>query len=162
ESSEFRVWDAATGDVVFRQAQTAQDPHLLGAELASDGRTVLRLITAGKNQHLHERIRVVPGDGNRLQIVDGPALKGVHVGDHVQKREFALHPAPWSVDGVRFSDDGSKLLIAGTFSAHQLGDNRPYRDDVAVWDVCTGRLLLHREGTSRGLGSVRWSRDGRS
>src|SRR5262249_32814772 len=140
ESSEFRVWDAATGDVVFRQAQAAKDPHLLAAELTNDGRTVLRSVTAAKNQHLHERIRAVPGDGNRLQIVDGPAYKGVHVVDHVQKRDFALHPTPWSVDGVRFSADGSKLLIAGTFSAHHVGDNRPYRDDVAVWDVRSGRL----------------------
>jgi WD40 repeat protein len=164
EGSEFGVWDARTGKSILRQKRLVNGPDLLGAQPANDGKSVARSVTAIKNKYQYGSLLSEPGVMNQRQLIMGPEYSAVYLNDHVQKRQFALHPVPWSVHGggVRFSADGSKVIIAGTFGDYQLVGKRSDRNGIVVWDVRSGRLLLHWHGSSGGLGSVQLSPDGRS
>jgi RNA polymerase sigma factor (sigma-70 family) len=142
--SEFIVCDTA-GKVVLREKRTVADRYLLGARLASDGKSVASSV-AGVWNEANERDPLAP------------SYKAVYLTDHSGKREFKLEPTPWSVytAGVQFSDDGTMVMVQGRF-------NRDWKkSSVVIWDTRSGRVLLSWDRTGGRLDGVRLAPDGRS
>jgi dipeptidyl aminopeptidase/acylaminoacyl peptidase len=88
----------------------------------------------------------------------GPAYKEVVLTDHRTGREWKLDPVPWSVysDGVRFSPDGTRLVVQGHL------DRDWKRDSVSVWDAGTGRRLVSVSRPAGRVAAAALSPDGRS
>jgi WD40 repeat protein len=139
---EFLTWDATTGEVMQR------------------------LTTKGSQQ-----FAILPGrDGTIARSVDGefngtkgrsdpPDWNAVTVTDHRAGRSWKMHPVPWTIfpDGVRFSPDGSRVILLARFDADYK------RTSVSIWDTATGRRLMKWDGDyfSR-LAAVDLSADHRS
>jgi RNA polymerase sigma factor (sigma-70 family) len=143
--SELIVCDAAAGQVILRQKQSDAGHYLLGAQLAKDGKSVARSVTG------------VWHDNNERDPL-APAYKAFYLTDHGTQRELKLEPTPWSVytAGVRFSDDGTMVIVQGRF------DRDWKKSSVAVWDARSGRLVMSWAREGGGLESVRLAPDGRS
>jgi WD40 repeat protein len=138
---EFVVWDAASGEVVFRQKRALSDRFVVAAQLTGDGRGFRRSLTT------------IPSAGGRPGVETEVA---VFVTDHVAGREWKMDPAPLGVTEGRFSPDGTRLAVRGDF-AGALKDGA-----VSVWDTASGRRLCAVPSRSGYPHTFALSADGRA
>jgi hypothetical protein len=123
KDSEFTVRDLSTGAVVFRRPASPKDV-LLTAIPTADGRGLAVSATA------------VRGEGNGV-IPEGPRYTSFTVTDHRTSRSWNIDPTT-SAGTPTFSPDRSRLVI----SRLDLRTNAPWRGEVSVWDVRSGRRLV--------------------
>jgi WD40 repeat protein len=144
QGAEFVVWDATTGEGLHR-LKRAEDRVLLGADLTPDGKGLARSVSGVWGE----------GQGRPGQ---GPTFSAVVVADRRTGREWKASPTPWSVysGGARFGRDGSRLVLLG----HTDGNWK--EDNVSVWDVAAGKLLLNWKRPGGQIAAVCLSADGRS
>src|SRR5262249_11935895 len=142
DGPEARVWDARTGEVLFRH-KYREDEWLMAALPALDGRGLAQSVVATRPaKAAHE----------------APQYTAVTVTDHATGRTARLDPVPWLLyDGARFSRDGTRLLTRGRFDAIFSKE-----DTVSVWDARTGRRLAAWTGDHNPRDAMDLSADNRS
>jgi WD40 repeat protein len=143
-TSEFYVWDLATGEVRHRR-KSAPGEILFGVTAAPDGKGLDRSVVG------------IFAEGRRLPG-QGPSYSSVTVYDHRAGREWKMEPMPWTVysQGATFNRDGSLVIVHGRF------DERWGNDSVTVWDTRIGRRLMKWDGPSVLSASVALATDNRS
>ena len=136
---ETRVWDARTGETLFRRKGPAKE-RVMGVLPAADGRSLRRSV-----------VGTWAGGGG-----DGPECSNVVVTHHSTGHTWKMDPLPWSFfDGVQFSRDGTRILSRGRYDANLR------KTCVSVWDAQTGRRLVAWTG-DYGLAAPAISPDKRS
>ena len=115
------------------------------------------VITIWDLEMLHPRIRFVARSGDSVDFSpDGTVVAtggrgNVQLWDMVTGRQLLQIPAGEEQAGVMFSDDGSRLFVAGTDG----GDN------ISLWDLEKGRGVWTLRGLRSQITEVCFSGDGR-
>jgi WD40 repeat protein len=175
--SQWKLWDAATGDL----KRTVSEPgRLRSLAFAPDGRSLACGI--GKDVRLYDLRTETPGrvvTGHHFDVTsvaftpDGAAvISGSH--DHTVKRvDLATGKTEWhapghyeQVNAVAISPDGSLLVTGsgdGRFAVRMLPAGAPGIGPGAVrlWDARTGRLLRRLGNSAEQVMAVAVSPDGR-
>jgi RNA polymerase sigma factor (sigma-70 family) len=141
-SREFVAWDTATGEVVLRIKRAVADRLLQAVQFAPDGRQLRRSLAIAPPM-------AKGGPGEQSETA-------VFVTDHQSGREWQMDPAPFDGSQGRFSPDGTRLTLRGSFPgplAHGA---------VSVWDTRSGRRLCAVPAASGYLHTFALSPDGRA
>jgi eukaryotic-like serine/threonine-protein kinase len=155
---DVRLWDAKTGQCL--RTLTSESPGYASVAFSPDGQLLAAAnwdgsvtvwdLAANKSQVLKghsDRVYAVAFSPDGGQLASASADRTVIVWDlrNQEKRVFGGHRD--EVHGVAYSRDGSRLASAG--------------EEIHVWDVRTGQLLLSLTGHERGITGVVFSPDDR-
>lgn len=166
EDRSVRVWDVATGGLVWNEAQKSEhDDSVYSVAFSPDGRRVasggydkvVKLWNAGDGQLLRSSDRALDGVGRVTSVAFSPNGNVIAAGslddtvrlwDLKEHRQHILQGHASSVEAVAYSPDGSLLASCGLDKT------------VRVWDTAKRSEIWSRRGHEYLVRSVAFSPDG--